>query len=257
VTCHIPTWPVASDKIALGGKSWIRAVESLIKLTSAYPMAVLLGRAGMGKSQVALEVCKRTNCIYIDFTEMGERSMANIAAVVAWRLLSRHGGREAKSRIVEAYRKFGYEGLLSLARGDPTWTLKAALELADTRVVVVIDELLPSAEDPKFFEAAYILHRIRNMNLPNASFLVTMLPEVYEKIVERIPPLGNLFLHVTVQLPDVIPEEEVEDLVSSFCPEKAELAKKILQEKPDITVRELLLELNNLPSRRFVELTPV
>lgn len=119
MTCHIPTWPVASDKIALGGKSWIRAVESLIKLTSAYPMAVLLGRAGMGKSQVALEVCKRTNCIYIDFTEMGERSMANIAAVVAWRLLSRHGGREAKSRIVEAYRKFGYEGLLSLAKGGP------------------------------------------------------------------------------------------------------------------------------------------
>ncbi len=158
--------------------------------------------------------------------------------------------------MVEVYRRFGYEGLLSLARGDPAWTLRTALELAGTRTVIVLDELLPSAEDPKFFEVAYILHRIRNMHLSNASFLVTMLPEVYEKIVERIPPLGNFFIHITVQLPDVIPEEEVEDIVSVYCPEKTDLARKILAEKPDATIRELLLELNNMPSRRYVELVP-
>ncbi len=255
--CSIPKWPVAGEAYRLGGRSWQRAVESLVKLTSAFPMAVLLGRAGMGKSQVAYEVCKKTSCIYVDLTEVGERSMANIAAIVAWRLLSRYGDRGgAKNRLLEVYRKFGYEGLASLARGDPAWTLRSALELAGTRTVVVLDELLPSAEDPKFFEVAYIMHRIRNMNLPNSSFLVTMLPEVYEKIVERIPPLGNFFIHITVQLPDVIPEEEVEDIVSAYCPEKAELARKILAEKPDMTVRELLLELNNMPSRRYVELVP-
>lgn len=52
-------------------------------------MAILLGRAGMGKSQVAFEVCKRVDCIYIDMTELNEKNLANIAAVVAWRLLSR------------------------------------------------------------------------------------------------------------------------------------------------------------------------
>jgi hypothetical protein len=99
------------------------------------------------------------------------------------------------------------------------------------------------------------------MYLHNASFLVTVLPEVYEKIVERIPPLGNFFMHITVQLPDVVPEDEVEDIVSVYCPEKASLARKILAEKPDVTVRELLLELNNISlgvglTRRFVELIP-
>jgi hypothetical protein len=49
--------------------------------------------------------------------------------------------------------------------------------------------------------------------------------------------------------------------VSVYCPEKAGLARKILAEKPDATVRELLLKLNNMPSgigltRRFVELIP-
>jgi hypothetical protein len=247
---------VAGEGYKLGGKSWLKAVDMLIKLTSAFPMAVLLGRAGMGKSQVAYEVCRRTSCIYVDLTEVGERNIANVAAIVAWRLLSRYGGRDSKNRVVEVYRKFGYEGLLSLARGDPAWTLKTALELAGVRTVVVLDELLPSAEDPKFFEVAYILHRIRNMHLPNASFLVTMLPEVYEKIVERIPPLGNFFMHITVQLPDVIPEEEVDDIVAVYCPEKVDLARKVLAEKPDVTVRELLLELNNMPSRRYVELVP-
>jgi len=247
---------VAGEGYKLGGKSWLKAVDMLIKLTSAFPMAVLLGRAGMGKSQVAYEVCRRTSCIYVDLTEVGERNIANVAAIVAWRLLSRYGGRDSKNRVVEVYRKFGYEGLLSLARGDPAWTLKTALELAGARTVVVLDELLPSAEDPKFFEVAYILHRIRNMHLPNASFLVTMLPEVYEKIVERIPPLGNFFMHITVQLPDVIPEEEVDDIVAVYCPEKVDLARKVLAEKPDVTVRELLLELNNMPSRRYVELVP-
>jgi len=256
VSCNIPKWPVAGDGFKLGGKSWLRAADSLVKLTSAFPMAVLLGRAGMGKTHVAYEVCRRTNCIYVDLTEVGERNMANVVAIVVWRLLARHGGRDVKNRVVEVYKKFGYEGLLSLARGDPAWTLRKALELAGTRTVIVLDEFLPSAEDPKFFEAAYILHRIRNMNLPNASFLVTMLPEVYEKIVERIPPLGNLFIHITVQLPDVIPEEEVEDIVSVYCPEKTGLARKILAEKPDVTVRELLLELNNMRARRYVELIP-
>lgn len=256
MSCNIPRWPVAGDGFKLGGNTWLRAVDSLVKLTSAFPMAVLLGRAGMGKTHVAYEVCRRTNCIYVDLTEVGERNMANVVAIVVWRLLARHGGRDAKNRVVEAYRRFGYEGLLSLARGDPAWTLRTALELAGTRTVIVLDELLPSAEDPKFFEVAYILHRIRNMHLSNASFLVTMLPEVYEKIVERIPPLGNFLIHITVQLPDVIPEEEVEDIVSVYCPEKTDLARKILAEKPDATIRELLLELNNMPSRRFVELIP-
>jgi len=261
VSCDIPKWPVASDRYKLGGKSWLGAVDLLIKLTSVSPMAILLGRAGMGKSQVAYEVCRRTNCIYVDLTEVGERNIANVVAVVAWRLLTKYGGKDSKNRVVEVYRKFGYEGLLSLAKGDPAWTLRTALELIDTRTVIILDEFLPSAEDPKFFEVAYILHRIRNMHLPNASFLVTMLPEVYEKIIERIPPLGNFFIHITVQLPDVVPEEEVEDIVSVYCPEKAGLARKILAEKPDATVRELLLKLNNMPSgigptRKFVELIP-
>ena len=256
MSCNIPKWPVAGDGFKLGGRAWLRAADSLVKLTSAFPMAVLLGRAGMGKSQVAYEVCRRTNCIYVDLTEVGERNMANIVAIVVWRLLARYSGREVRNRVVEVYRKFGYEGLLSLARGDPAWTLRTALEPAGTRTVIVLDELLPSAEDPKFFDMAYILHRIRNMHLPNASFLVTMLPEVYEKIVERIPPLGNFFIHITVQLPDIIPEEEVEEIVSVYCPEKTDLARKILAEKPDVTVRELLLELNNMPSRRYVELVP-
>ena len=59
-----------------------------------------------------------------------------------------------------------------------------------------------------------------------------------------------------MQLPDVIPEDEVDDIISAYCPEKVELARKILAERPDITVRELLLELNNMPSRRYVELVP-
>jgi hypothetical protein len=261
VSCDIPKWPVASDRYKLGGKSWLRAVDLLIKLTSTFPMAILLGRAGMGKSQVAYEVCRRTNCIYVDLTEVGERNIANVAAIVAWRLLTKYGGKDSRNRVVEVYKKFGYEGLLSLAKGDPAWTLKTALELVGARTVIVLDELLPSAEDPKFFEVAYILHRIRNMHLHNASFLVTMLPEVYEKIVERIPPLGNFLTHITVQLPDVVPEDEVEDIVSVYCPERAGLARKILAEKPDVTVRELLLELNNISlgvglTRRFVELIP-
>ena len=255
--CTIPKWPVAGESYKLAGRSWLRAAETLVKLSSAFPMAILLGRAGMGKSQVAYEVCRRTNCIYVDLTEVGERTMPNVVAIVTWRLLSRYWDKGAKNRLVEVYRKFGYEGLLSLAKGDPAWTLRSALELAGGRTIIVLDELLPSAEDPKFFEVAYILHRVRNMHLSNASFLVTMLPEVYEKIVERIPPLGNFFMHITVQLPDVIPEDEVEDIVSAYCAEKVELARKILAERPDITVRELLMELNNIPSRRYVELVPV
>ena len=114
--CRIPKWPVAGEGYRLGGRSWQRAVEMLVKMTSAFPMAILLGRAGMGKSQVAYEVCKKTNCIYVDLTEVGERSMANVAAVIVWRILTRFGGRDQKNRVVEVYKKFGYEGILSLAR---------------------------------------------------------------------------------------------------------------------------------------------
>nr|WP_258871745.1 hypothetical protein [Pyrobaculum aerophilum] len=45
--------------------------------------------------------------------------------------------------MAEAYKKFGYEGLLSLAKGDPAWTLRSALELARGRTIIVLDELLP------------------------------------------------------------------------------------------------------------------
>ncbi|MFN7106159.1 MAG: AAA family ATPase [Pyrobaculum sp.] len=251
--CHIPKWPVANASSKLGGKSWRRAVESLIKLTSSFPMSILLGRAGMGKTQVALEVCKKVDCIYIDLTEVGERDMASVVAAVAWRLLAKYGRREVKNKVVEVYKRHRYEGLLSLARGDPTWTLQTTLELVENKVVVALDELLPSPEDPKFFEAAYILHRIRNMNLHNASFLVTMLPEVYEKVVEKVPPLGNFFSYITVQLPDVVPRDEVEEIVSTYCPGRGKEALRMLEERPDATIRDILLELNNSQPRRYVE----
>ncbi|MFN3804215.1 MAG: AAA family ATPase [Pyrobaculum sp.] len=252
--CHIPKWPVANGSFKLGGRSWHKAVESLLKLTASFPMVILLGRAGMGKTQVALEVCRKSDCIYVDLMEIRERDMANIVAAVTWRLLAKYGRKEVKNKVVEVYRKHRYEGLLSLARGDPTWTLQTALELVEGRVVIALDELLPSSEDPKFFEAAYVLHRIRNMNLHNASFLVTMLPEVYEKMVEKVPPLGNFFSHITVQLPDVVPRDEVEEIVSLYCLERGKEALRILEERPDATIRDILLELHNSSPRRYVEI---
>lgn len=256
VGCEIPKWPVASESFKLGGRSWLKAVDSAVKLASELPIVVLIGRAGMGKTQVMYEVCGRVECVYVDASEITERSAAQIFASIAWRLVSRYAGSAPRSRVVEAYRKFGYEGILSLARADPSWTLKAALELAPRRVVIALDELLPSAEDPKFFDVAYVIHRLRNARLANASFLISMLPEVYEKIVESIPPVGNMLVHVTVQLPDVIPEDEVEEIVSAYCPEKARLARKILGERPDITVRELLLRLAGVLEPDYVEVTP-
>lgn len=256
MTCHIPKWPVAAPTVALGGKTWSAAVETLKKLTDSYPLALLIGRAGMGKTQVALEVCRRVNCIYIDLTELGEKNISTVAAVAAWRIIRHKIStlEKSKNRLVEVYRKHGYEGVLSIARVDPLWTLQTALALLENKPVIILDELIPSAEDPNFFELAYILHRIRNMNLQNASFIVTMLPDVYEKIVEKIPPLGNFFTYITVQLPDVVPEEELAEIIATYCPEKIEIARKILAERPDATIREILLELNNTPTRKYVEL---
>ncbi|MEM1807348.1 MAG: AAA family ATPase, partial [Pyrobaculum sp.] len=62
---------------------------------------------------------------------------------------------------------------------------------------------------------------------------------------------------ITVQLPDVIPEEELDEIVALYCPERVELARKIYRERPDLTVRELLIELNHMPARKYVELTPI
>lgn len=252
MACEVPSWPVAREDMPLAGRSWLKAAEALAALARAYPMAVLVGRAGMGKTQVLYHVCRALDCIYVDMTEASERTAAEVAALVAWRALSR-AGPGARGRLAEAYRRYGYEGLRSLARGDPTWTLKAALELMGGRAVVALDELLPSSEDPRFFEAAYVLHRIRNMALPGSSFLVSMLPDVYEKVVDRIPPLGNMLLHVTVQLPDVVAEEEAREIVAAYCPERAREVRRLLEARPDMTVRELLLSLGGSPPR-YVEL---
>lgn len=237
----------------MAGRSWLKAAEALVRLAKAYPMAALVGRAGMGKTQVLYHVCGALNCIYVDLTEASGRTAAEVAALVAWRILSRAGPLGRRGRLAEAYRRYGYEGVLSLARGDPAWTLRAALELAGGRAVVALDELLPSSEDPRFFEAAYVLHRIRNMALHNASFIVAVLPDVYEKVVDKVPPLGNMLLHVTVQLPDVVSVEEAEEIVAAYCPERAEEARKLLEARPDMTVRELLLSLGGA-APRYVEL---
>jgi hypothetical protein len=52
VSCNISRWPVAGDGFKLGGNIWLRTVDSLVNFTTAFPMAVLLGRAGMGSARL-------------------------------------------------------------------------------------------------------------------------------------------------------------------------------------------------------------
>jgi hypothetical protein len=223
----------------LAGKRWLSAAEDLAALASRYPLAALVGRAGMGKSQVLLHLCK-DSCIYIDATELQERSLAQIAAAVAWRLAPRLRGR-----IAEAYRSYGYSGLLSLAQADPSWVLSEALSQQGARLIVAIDEFIPSAEDPDFFRAAAALHRLRNLAPRSAGFIFSFLPEVYEKLAEKIPPLGNILSSVVVQLPDVLDEDDVLEIANHYCPERAKEALAIWRARPDITVRELLMALSS------------
>ncbi|MGC8973057.1 MAG: AAA family ATPase [Thermoproteus sp.] len=241
MSCAIPSWPVAKRDAKLAGRRWIQALEELAELASRYPLSALIGRAGMGKTQVLYALCERTDCIYIDATEFPERSLAYMAAVVAWRLAARS---TARSKVVDVYRRYGFQGLLSLAQGDPSWTLSAALDLAPGRVVVALDEWMPSPEDPQFFQAASALHRIRNMGLDRAGFVVSFLPEVYEKLASKIPPLGNILTAVSVQLPDVLAEEDAEEIAAAYCPERTKAAVSLLRARPDITVRELLMAMS-------------
>lgn len=243
MSCSIPTWPVARREVKLTGRRWLGALEELVELSSRYPLSALIGRAGMGKTQVLYALCERVPCIYIDATELPERSMAYIAAVVAWRLAVEN--RAAKSKIVDIHRRYGFQGLLALAQGDPSWTLSAALDLASGRMVVALDEWMPSTDDPQFFQAASTLHRIRNMGLDRASFVVSFLPEVYEKLASKVPPLGNILASVSVQLPDVLDERDVEEVISAFCPDKVKAALSWLRSRPDSTVRELLMALSS------------
>jgi len=252
MNCRIPTWPIASRDGVLLGRAWREAAEALLKMADKYPLVALVGRAGMGKSQVSWYICKKLNCIYIDGTELPDRSTVGLVATVAWRILNRVDTR-IKHRLTVAYRKYGYFGISSLAQGDPAWTLKSALELVQGKIYVVLDELIPSTDDPKFFDVALALHRIRNMRLENASFITTFLPEVYEKLAEKITPLGDVLSLSTVQLPDVISREDLEELVEYYCPEKGEIANTLLSEKPDMTIRELLIYLYRNPS--YIELS--
>ncbi|CCC81536.1 hypothetical protein [Thermoproteus tenax] len=243
MTCEIPTWPVARRGVKLMGRKWSVALEELTEMASRYPLSALIGRAGMGKTQVLYALCERVKCIYIDATELPDRSLSSLAAVVAWRLASE--ASSAKSKIVDVYRRYGFQGLLSLAQGDPSWTLAAALDLVSDRIVVALDEWMPSFEDPSFFQAASALHRIRNMSLSKASFVVAFLPEVFEKLAEKIPPLGNILASVAVQLPDYLDEEDAEAIVSSYCPDRVKSALTWLRSKPDATVRDLLMALTS------------
>lgn len=241
MSCTIPTWPVARREAKLAGRRWADALEELAAIASRYPLSALIGRAGMGKTQLLYALCERTNCIYIDATEMPQRDMAHIAALVAWRLAV---GSKVKTKITDVYRRYGFQGILSLAQGDPTWTLSSALDLAPGRIIVALDEWIPSPEDPQFFQAASALHRIRNMGLDKAGFVVSFLPEVYEKLVSKVPPLGNILSAVSVQLPDVLTEEEAEEIANVYCPERAKLAVSIIRARPEATIRDLLMAMS-------------
>lgn len=240
--CRIPEWPVASPEVGLTGKRWIAVAEDLAKLALKYPLAALVGRAGMGKSLVLLHVCGRLeDCVYLDATELPERSLAYIAAIVAWRLAPK---LQPKGRIAGVYKKYGFQGLLSLAQGDPGWLLSQTLAEYGPRVVVAVDELIPSPEDPAFFQAASALHRLRNMALKSAGFIFSFLPEVYEKLAEKIPPLGNILSSFSVQIPDVLDEDDVVEIIGRYCPEKVKEAVSAWRAKPDVSIRELLLAIS-------------
>lgn len=241
MSCAIPTWPVARRGFKLVGRRWAEALEELAALASKYPLSALIGRSGMGKTQVLYALCERVNCIYVDATELPQRDMAHVVAVVAWRLAAES---KTRSKITDVYRRYGFQGILSLAQGDPSWTLSSALDLAQDRVVVALDEWIPSPEDPQFFQAASALHRIRNMGLDKAGFVVSFLPEVYEKLASKVPPLGNILSAVSVQLPDVLTEEEAWEVASAYCPERAKLAVSLLRARPEATIRELLMAMS-------------
>ncbi len=239
--CDIPAWPVARRGLRLVGRRWAEALEELSALASRYPLSALIGRSGMGKTQLLYALCERIDCIYIDATELPQRDLAHVAAVVAWRLAV---GSKTRSKITDVYRRYGFQGILSLAQGDPSWTLSSALDLAQGRLVVALDEWIPSPEDPQFFQAASALHRIRNMGLNKAGFVVSFLPEVYEKLASKVPPLGNVLTAVSVQLPDVLAEDEAWEIASAYCPERAKLAISLLRARPEATIRELLMAIS-------------
>jgi len=259
VVDRLPLWPVGGSG-ELVGRRWIEAAEEAIGLLRRSRIVCLVGRAGMGKTRVLRYIESKLNdyvTFFIDCTELWDRSLGGVARWIAVRgwwsvveLVKKVGGSRGRGcRLVEVFKRGGGWGLAEYASNMPSDFLLELGEVAKAAgfkgVVLLLDELVVSFDDPKAFEAIYALHRLRNVDSDNVRAVATMLPEVFESLLVRDPPLGSVLQHSMVVLPDVPTSDELVEILSYYFPDMGPdrlrlLVNYVVSERPNLTVRDAI-----------------
>ncbi len=221
-------------KIVLG-RSWTSARDKIIDLVSrGYHLITVVGRAGSGKTHIALNVYHSLAeigyvCTYVDAALAPSKDISSIAqlmisenASVISDLLRRARDSKISDRRLRALSKLNILELSELARRSSVQLISYLHDLVCALglrgLVLILDEGILSQDDPRAQEFVATLHLLRNLltRLCRLIVITTMLPDALDYVSKVDAPLFEILSLGVVSLPDYVSREDMIDIAKAY-----------------------------------------
>lgn len=214
------------------GPSWRAVRERVLGMLNDYQLITLVGRAGSGKTHLALnlrnELRKNWLCLYLDAVQLIDKRLGQLISVAIndnsdlVKEVLRLGRSRKLSDPLSRFTKLSMNELTAAAFNYPInfLTLLHDLTLAVglRGLVLIIDEGALSQDDQSISSFMSSIHAFRNVmpRLSGLRLILTMLPDVIDYIAKNDPPLFEILSMGVVNLPDYVTEDDLKEIAAAY-----------------------------------------
>lgn len=215
------------------GKSWRAARDNALNMVnSGYQLITIIGRAGSGKTHIALNICgelrKSGLCLFVDASQLPDKKLGTVLSV-ALRVNEDHVAqliKIARSRKLSGnlgrFVKLSVSEMAAAALNYPVDTLTllhdALSSVGFNIVAITIDEGALSQDDPSIGSFISTVHALRNLmpRLDKLRLVLTLLPDVVDYIAKSDAPLFEILSMGVVNLPDYVSEDDLAEIIQAY-----------------------------------------
>ncbi|ABW01226.1 ATP-binding protein [Caldivirga maquilingensis] len=214
------------------GPSWRTVKEKVMGMINDYQLMALVGRAGSGKTHMALNICSELRrewlCMYLDAAQLTDKRLGQLLGVAVKNNEDFIKGvmRLAKSKrlngTLSRFIKLSINDLISASLNYPvdflTMLHDLTLAVGLKGLVLVIDEGALSQDDQSIGGFITAVHTLRNTmpRLSGLRVILTMLPDVVDYIAKNDPPLFEILNMGVVNMPDYVTEEDLMEVADAY-----------------------------------------
>ncbi|MFP3238311.1 MAG: AAA family ATPase [Caldivirga sp.] len=214
------------------GPSWRAVKRRVLEMIDGYQLITLVGRAGSGKTHMALNLCKELKaswlCMYLDAAQLGDKRLGQLISTAvrdnedSIRGVMKLGKSRKLDNALSRFIKLSINELTTAAYNYPidflTMLHNLTLAVGLRGLVLVIDEGALSQDDQYIGAFTTAIHALRNImpKLSGLRLILTMLPDVVDYIAKNDPPLFEILSMGVVNLPDYVTEEDLKEVARAY-----------------------------------------